>query len=190
MCSSNINEDNDKNRGREQRRNDRQRQRLSALAQISRDQIGTLEPSENVLVPLQEEYRVPRIIDVSTLNDEELDRLRTTDPFMYYSIPSIIRSGSMTSSAQGSAESSDRQLQHLRRSAPAALMSAPFDVAAETTVRRRSRISFELSFDSMMSDIFESIEGGLDAGNNDDESLDDVLDRLSSSVDRPFRRSD
>lgn len=164
--NSNINDDKncDEYPSREQRRNDleRQRQRLSDLAQISRDEIGALEPSENVLVPLQEEDRVPLIMDASNLNAEELDQLRTTDPFMYYSIPSIRHStlhGSMTtaSSTQGSVGASDRH-QHLRRSAPAALMMAPFGVT-ETAVQRRSRITFELSFDSIMGDIIESIDG-------------------------------
>lgn len=185
MSPSNINSNEDRDE-RLRRRNDTQKQRLAGLEQILRDEIGDLEPSESVLVPLQEEDRVPLIMDASNLNEEELDELKKDDPFMYYSIPSIRRStlrGSMTvaSSTQGSVGASDRHL-HLRQSAPAALMRAPFDLAVETRVRRRSRITFELSFDSMMNDIIESIDEGLDAV-NDEESFDDILDRLTNFAD-------
>ncbi|KAL7492008.1 hypothetical protein ACHAWT_002230 [Skeletonema menzelii] len=170
----------------------RQRQRLSASAHISRDQIEYIEP-ECVLMPIQEGERVPLTIDASSLNDEELDQLKKEDPFLYYSIPSIryasLRGGSLTSS-QGSVGSGSghRQFQHLRQSAPATLMSAAASVAAETTVRRKTRISFELSFDEVMSDLIESIGEGLDVG-NEDESFDDILDQISSSGDLSFRRS-
>lgn len=190
MGSSNIKKDCDECQGRQQRSH---QQRLSASAHISRDQIGAVEREHVFIMPIQdqEEDRVPLTIDASNLNEEELDELKAIDPFMYYSIPSIRNAslrGSMSSSSQSNVGPSDsgRQLQHRRQSAPAALLSTTTDVTAETTVRRRSRISFELSFDEMMSDIIESMDGGLDIG-DDDESFDDILDRISNSG--SFRRS-
>eukprot|EP00984_Skeletonema_dohrnii_P025426 scaffold14590_cov151-Skeletonema_dohrnii-CCMP3373.AAC.2 len=166
MGSSNIKKDCDECQGRQVA--------LSASAHISRDQIGAVEREQVFIMPIQdqEEDRVPLTIDASNLNEEELDELKTIDPFMYYSIPSIRNAslrGSMSSSSQSNAGPSDsgRQLQHRRQSAPAALLSTTTDVTAETAVRRRSRISFELSFDEMMSEYF----GGLDVG-DDDESFE------------------
>jgi hypothetical protein len=200
---SNVKKDSDERDGRRQcrsRQGQDSQQRLSASAHISREQIeGLFLDSEYVAMPvIQEEDRVPLVIDVSILNEEELDELRITDPFMYYSIPSARNAflrGS-TPSAQGSANlPSGRQVQHLRRSAPAAMLNAAADAATtvETQVRRRSRISFELSFDAVMSDIIESItDGGLDLGGGDDgddtgdvdESYGDFLDWLGNSSNR------
>jgi hypothetical protein len=206
---SNIQKDSDEYQGRRQGRRQGEdqgqgqgsrQQQLSASAHISRDQIGELFlEAEHVRMPVvQEEDRVPLVIDASTLDEEELDELRITDPFMYYSIPSVRNAslrGSITSSeAEGSVNQpsgSGRQVQHRRQSAPAALLAGATDAAAaaETQVRRRSRISFELSFDAVMSDIIESItEGGLDVGGDDDDdgdgSYDDFLDWLSNASTR------
>ena len=57
----------------------------------------------------------------------------------------------------------------------------------QLTVRRRSRISFELAFDEVMSDMIEGLNVDDDGGADDEsESFDDILDKLSSS----FRRSE
>ena len=87
---SNVKKDSDEYQGRRQGQGSRQ-QRLSASAHISRDQIGDLllEAEHVAMLVVQEDDRVPLVIDASTLSEEELDELRTIDPFMYYSIPSV-----------------------------------------------------------------------------------------------------
>ena len=40
----------------------------------------------------EEESRVPIFIDVFTMTEEEIEEIRTTDPFLYYSIPESVRS--------------------------------------------------------------------------------------------------
>ena len=155
---------------------------LSESAHISRDQVGELFlQTEPVSMPIQEEDRVPLIIDASNLNEDELAELRIIDPFLYYSIPSVKNAslrGSLTSSSQGSG----LRVQQRRQSAPAALTAAA-DAAAgaidgDTQVRRKSRISFELSFDAVMSDIIGGLDVGGDADDDADESFDDFLDLL------------
>ena len=90
--------------------------------------------------------------------------------------------GSLTSSegsSQGHVGPAGRQVR--RQSAPAAFFSA------ETTVRHRSRISFELAFDEVMSDMIEGLNVDDDGGADDEsESFDDILDKLSST----FKRSE
>ena len=86
---ANIKKDRDEYQGRRQSSRSR---RLSESAHISRDQVGELFlQTEPVSMPIQEEDRVPLIIDASNLNEDELAELRIIDPFLYYSIDPVCK---------------------------------------------------------------------------------------------------
>jgi hypothetical protein len=155
-------------------------------------------------VPVQdEEDRVPFCIDVSSMTEEDLEDIKTVDPFLYYSIPSVrnaslrgesVSVSSISSSIEAEQASRNvpggRHVQLRRQSASAVLAIAAADAAdaaagganREIQVLRRSRISFELSVDAMMDEIMGSINGlNVDDGDDDGESFDDFLDRISNS---------
>ena len=198
--SSNLKQDsNDPGRRQSSRQSaDRSPSRLSRSANFSRDHGGFLEANS---VPVQdEEDRVPFCIDVSSMTEEDLEDIKTVDPFLYYSIPSVrnasLRGESVSVSSISSsieAEQASRNVpgghhvQLRRQSAPAVLAIAAADASAgganrEIQVLRRSRISFELSVDAIMDEIMESMNGlNVDDGDDDGESLDDFLDRISNS---------
>ena len=184
--------------------------RLVSSARISRDQVVDLfvaDSQEPLRVPIrqEEEDRVPISIDISGMTEEEIEEIRVLDPFLYYSIPSVrnaaLLGGSVSSyssnvddleQASNNMPSGGPQVQRRRQSAPAAMAAAAADAAAgfaprETQVRRRSRISFELSFESMMSDVMEGVDGlifndgGVDDEGDEGFAYDDLLDRLSNS---------
>ena len=194
------------------------RHQLASSAHISRNQIqglldgdgsvpcsdttatGYRHHSHVIRVPIrddEEENRVPISIDVSTMTEEEIEEIRTTDPFLYYSIPESVRSiSSQSTTVTGSSSTNNvnvvpnngRQVQRRRQSAPAVFADFP---TSETQVRRRSRISFERSFDAEMSDFIESIVGldvngggvdEIDEDGVDYESVGEEFDELLESI--------
>lgn len=204
----------------------RNRRQLASSAHISRNQIqglldgdgsvpcsdttaaGYRHHSHVIRVPIrdeEEENRVPISIDVSTMTGEEIEEIRTTDPFLYYSIPESVRSISSQSTTTTSSTNNanvvpnnGRQVQRRRQSAPAVFADFP---TSETQVRRSSRISFERSFDAEMSDFIESIvgldvnDGGVDEFDEDGvdyesvgEEFDELLESIISSSYRPSKQ--
>lgn len=207
----------------------RNRRQLASSAHISRNQIqgllggdgsvpcsdttatGYRHHSHVIRVPIrddEEENRVPISIDVSTMTEEEIEEIRTTDPFLYYSIPESVRSISSQSTTTTTSSSSTnnanivpnngRQVQRRRQSAPAVFADFP---TSETQVRRSSRISFERSFDAEMSDFIESMvgldvnDGGVDEIDEDGvdyesvgEEFDELLESIISSSYRPSKQ--
>ena len=194
----------------------RNRRQLASSAHISRNQIqgllggdgsvpcsdttaaGYRHHSHVIRVPIrdeEEENRVPISIDVSTMTEEEIEDIRTTDPFLYYSIPESVRSiSSQSTTATSSTNNANivpnncRQVQRRRQSAPAVFADFP---TSETQVRRSSRISFERSFDAEMRDFIESMvgldvnDGGVDEIDEDCvdyESVGEEFDELLESI--------
>ena len=78
----------------------------------------------------------PIEIDISTLSAEDLQSLKQDDPFLYYSIPAVRR-------AAFSLEEPD-----MSRS----------DLKGSTTVKRRTRVSYECHTDLLMDDLLEDFE--------------------------------
>ena len=175
---------------------------------------GYRRHSHVIRVPVRDEEeenrRVPISIDVSTMTGEEIEEIRTTDPFLYYSIPESVRSISSQSTTTTSSSSTNndanvvpnngRQVQRRRQSAPAVFANFP---TSETQVRRSSRISFERSFDAEMSDFIESMFGldfngdgnGVDEIDEDGvdyesvgEEFDELLESIISSSYRPSKQ--
>lgn len=197
----------------------RNRRQLASSAHISRNQIqdllggdgsvpcsdttaaGYRHHSHVIRVPIrdeEEENRVPISIDVSTMTEEEIEEIRTTDPFLYYSIPESVRSISSQSTTATSSSTNNanvvpnngRQVQRRGQSAPAVFADFPTSTS-ETQVRRSSRISFERSFDAEMSDFIESIVGldvndgvvdEIDEDGVDYESVGEEFDELLESI--------
>ena len=149
---------------------------------------------------------MPISIDVSTMTEEEIEEIRTTDPFLYYSIPESVRSISSQSTTTTTTSTNNanvvpnngRRVQRRRQSAPAVFADFP---TSETQVRRSSRISFERSFDAEMSDFIESMvgldfnDGGVDEIDEDGvdyesvgEEFDELLESIISSSYRPSKQ--
>jgi len=155
----------------------------------------------------EEENRVPISIDVSTMTEEEIEEIRNTDPFLYYSIPESVRSITSQSTTTTTTSTindanvvsnNGRQVQRRRQSAPAVFADFP---TSETQVRRSSRISFERSFDAEMSDFIESMvgldfnDGGVDEIDEDGvdyesvgEEFDELLESIISCSYRPSKQ--
>lgn len=184
---------------RNARRN--RRPSLASSAHISRNQIQELLGGHVIRVPVreEEENRMPISIDVSTMTEEEIEEIRNTDPFLYYSIPESVRSISSQSTTTTTTTSTNnanavpnngRRVRPRSQSEPALFANFP---SSETQVRRSSRISYERSFEAEMSDFIDSMvgldfnDGGIDEIDEDGvdyESVSDEIDEMLESLEK------
>jgi hypothetical protein len=155
-------------------------------------------PSEwNVLVRVPGDLDIDeREIDISALNKDDLCRLRTDDPFLYYSIPSMRRLSYLCSDDEGgdtimienSSSSSSSSSSSRRSSLPpdfrspqnAQIMNAAKDtIRKESIVRRNRRLSTEahpsLILEEMMLLEFQELD---DVDEDCDGDMEDVLEQL------------
>ena len=142
---------------------------LAASAHISRHGIN-----EVLVLPMTGvEDRVPISIDVASYSDDDLEDLKRSDPFMYFSIPSVREANLRWNDSHYQQEarrtiplSPDQRDHPCRRSMPAGSMR-PFADDDSVQVRRQSRISFESHSSVVMSELCEDLES--------DDDLDDYL---------------
>ena len=91
------------------------------------------EPVHTTTAPCHQE---PIEIDIDALTTEDLQSLKQDDPFLYYSIPVVRR-------AEFSLEEPDMSHSNFKGS---------------TTVKRRTRVSYECHTDLLMDDLLEDFE--------------------------------
>jgi hypothetical protein len=134
-------------------------------------------------------------VDISALNNEDLCRLKTDDPFLYYSIPSIRRRSYLCDDGKGgdiimieNSSSSSSSSSSRRSSLPsdfrspqnAQVKNEANDVKRkESIVRRNSRLSTEahpsLILEEMMLLEFQELD---DEDEDCDSDMEDVFEQL------------
>ena len=103
-------------------------------------------------------------IDISKLNEDELKKLKTQDPFLYYSIPGV-RAATIQSNRSVDMSSLHGGIIPRRASCPSRIESTP------TKVERRSSISFECHPDLLLENLEDDDELDVDF----DEMFDKML---------------
>mmetsp|Transcript_31683 Transcript_31683/g.67126 ORF Transcript_31683/g.67126 Transcript_31683/m.67126 type:complete len:175 (+) Transcript_31683:80-604(+) len=159
---------------RPSRRGNADNGRLSASAHIPRNGINEVsepQPGEG------EDARVPISINLANYSDEDLEELRRSDPFMYFSIPSV-RSANLRHETY-------RREPVRRNSLPAhgndrsqnEYISGRDNNQGDQEVLRQSRISFEAHSSVILSELLDSLgdDGSFDDGNDDDGSFDSLF---------------
>eukprot|EP00584_Thalassiosira_punctigera_P004443 CAMPEP_0172538682 /NCGR_PEP_ID=MMETSP1067-20121228/10028_1 /TAXON_ID=265564 ORGANISM="Thalassiosira punctigera, Strain Tpunct2005C2" /NCGR_SAMPLE_ID=MMETSP1067 /ASSEMBLY_ACC=CAM_ASM_000444 /LENGTH=175 /DNA_ID=CAMNT_0013324229 /DNA_START=153 /DNA_END=680 /DNA_ORIENTATION=+ len=111
--------------------------------------LSTAKMNEVTRVPMkvfeQRKRSVVRELDVREMREEDLESLRTTDPFLYYSIPGV-RAASV---ALEDIDYSDLNMLS-RRSTNQVSSSTQPQYSNDTKVVRRSCISFECDLSTML----------------------------------------
>jgi len=112
---------------------------------------STSSPSHTISHPTFSDEKPKKIIDTTDLNVEDMESLKKSDPFLYFSIPAVRRAA---------VHNKEVDLSSLRDS-------------QASRVERRSRISFECHTDLLLEDLMDmeelpglpglSILNGLDA---------------------------
>ncbi|KAL3776282.1 hypothetical protein HJC23_003152 [Cyclotella cryptica] len=125
----------------------------------------------------------PREMDVEDLTNSDVAALKKSDPFMYYSIPSL---RSATLRGEDVNESAVLNLMP-RRGSKRSETESQRDVASKRTVSRRTRISAECHPDLLMEDIFPTgdFTSSFDKLKLDDDDAFDLYSFLG--IDEPSR---
>ena len=148
----------------------------------------------NVLVRVRDDEGIDRKeIDISSLTDEDLCKLKTDDPFLYYSIPSMRRksylcdesndgNAIMSSTSHRSSLPSDFRLRQ-----DALYQDVPEDTRRrESIVRRMSRMSTEAHPSLMLEEMMLQDLLELDDDNSaDDDDMDDDFELWLTESENP-----
>ena len=99
-------------------------------------------------------------VDIKSLNQEDVKSLRTTDPFMYYSIPGIHRANMYLQGIEDFDHSNTEALCSSEVQTPRRRLSPPAHKKSKrsTTVTRRTSISYEAYPDVIMEEFLDELE--------------------------------
>jgi hypothetical protein len=106
-----------------------------------------------------------KVIDTAHLNEEDLNALKKSDPFLYYSIPGVRAATIQSNRSVDTMSSLHGGVIPRRASCPSRIESAP------TKVERRSSISFECHPDLLLENLEDDDELDVDF----DEMFDKML---------------
>ena len=105
-----------------------------------------------------------KVIDTANLNEEDLNALKKSDPFLYYSIPGV-RAATIQSNRSVDMSSLHGGVIPRRASCPSRIESTP------TMVERRSSISFECHPDLLL-------ENNLEDDDELEVDFDEMFDKM------------